>query len=82
MRKVAINRKARDKIDNEMQDLLQFVSVFAWLWFLRSFINPYIFKLARNMIFFHFEFCKQIWGVERAALSFATPLATGCGFVE
>jgi len=29
MRKVAINRKARDKIDNEMQDLLQFVSVFA-----------------------------------------------------
>jgi len=45
--------KARIIIDNQKQDTFQFVSV--WLRFWRSFINPCVFKLARNMNF-HLKF--------------------------
>jgi len=67
------DEKGGDKQKKQKQDTIQFVTL--WLRFWRCFINPYIFKLARNMNF-HLNFCKQIWGMKRAALLWSAPGGT------
>jgi len=44
-----------------------------WFWYSKHFNNPYVIS-DHETLFSFILICKQVWGLERAALSLATPL--------
>jgi len=61
-------------MENEKQDPFQFAS--AWLWCSRCFINPYVFKWARKVVFFHSKFLQANFRRKKGAILWWAPGST------